>query len=233
MGCPVPKIVAKGQGSALMRDPLAAAVIFRTLRKAVSVPFTIKIRGGWDDHTINAVEIARLARERGRGRGHRAPAHALAAVHRPRAVGRDRRGGGRGAAARHRQRRRPQRRGRARDDRGHRLRGGHDRPRRAGRPVDLPRRAAGPRGARGDHPPPRRAHRGAPARAPGAGAAQEAPGVVLGRAARLGRAAPAPLRGDDAGRGSGAVLGICGRREPSAGSRTFRSATASGARARR
>ena len=66
MGCPVPKIVAKGQGSALMRDPLAAAVLFRTLRKAVtSVPFTIKIRGGWDDHTINAVEIARLAESEG------------------------------------------------------------------------------------------------------------------------------------------------------------------------
>jgi len=65
MGCPVPKIVAKGQGSALMRDPIAAAVIFRTLRKAVSVPFTIKIRGGWDDRTINAVEIARLAESEG------------------------------------------------------------------------------------------------------------------------------------------------------------------------
>jgi tRNA-dihydrouridine synthase B len=66
MGCPVPKIVAKGQGSALMRDPLAAAVIFRTLRKTViRVPFTIKIRGGWDDHTINAVEIARLAESEG------------------------------------------------------------------------------------------------------------------------------------------------------------------------
>jgi tRNA-dihydrouridine synthase B len=65
MGCPVPKIVAKGQGSALMRDPLAAAVIFRTVRKAVSVPFTVKIRGGWDDRTVNAVEIARLAESEG------------------------------------------------------------------------------------------------------------------------------------------------------------------------
>ncbi|HEU4369856.1 MAG TPA: tRNA dihydrouridine synthase DusB [Methylomirabilota bacterium] len=61
MGCPVAKIVAKGQGSALMRDPLAAAVVFRTLRKAVQGPFTIKIRGGWDERTLNAVEIARLA----------------------------------------------------------------------------------------------------------------------------------------------------------------------------
>jgi len=65
MGCPVAKIVAKGQGSALMRDPLGAVMIFRALRKAVSVPFTIKIRGGWDDRTLNAVEIARLAESEG------------------------------------------------------------------------------------------------------------------------------------------------------------------------
>ena len=65
MGCPVPKIVAKGQGAALMRDPLGAAVIFRTIRKAVEVPFTIKIRGGWDDRTLNAVEIARIAEAEG------------------------------------------------------------------------------------------------------------------------------------------------------------------------
>src|SRR5688572_19919160 len=65
MGCPVAKIVGKGQGSALMRDPLGAAMIFRSLRKAVSVPFTIKIRGGWDDRTVNAVEIARIAEGEG------------------------------------------------------------------------------------------------------------------------------------------------------------------------
>jgi nifR3 family TIM-barrel protein len=65
MGCPVAKIVAKGQGSALMRDPLGAVMIFRSLRKAVSVPVTIKIRGGWDDRTPNAVEIARLAESEG------------------------------------------------------------------------------------------------------------------------------------------------------------------------
>lgn len=65
MGCPVPKIVAKGQGAALMRDPLRAAVIFRTLRKAVDVLLTIKIRGGWDERTVNAVEIARIAEAEG------------------------------------------------------------------------------------------------------------------------------------------------------------------------
>ena len=65
MGCPVPKIVAKGQGAALMRDPWRAAVVFRAMRKAVTVPLTIKIRSGWDDHTLNAVEIARLAEDEG------------------------------------------------------------------------------------------------------------------------------------------------------------------------
>lgn len=65
MGCPVPKIVAKGQGAALMRDPLRAAVIFRTIRKAVGVPLTIKVRGGWDDAATNAPEIARIAEDEG------------------------------------------------------------------------------------------------------------------------------------------------------------------------
>ena len=65
MGCPVAKIVAKGHGAALMRDPLRAAVIFRTVRKAVRVPFTIKIRGGWDDATINAPAIAEIAESEG------------------------------------------------------------------------------------------------------------------------------------------------------------------------
>jgi tRNA-dihydrouridine synthase B len=65
MGCPVAKIVAKGQGAALMRDPFRAAVIFRTMRKAIQVPLTIKIRGGWDDHAVNATEIARIAETEG------------------------------------------------------------------------------------------------------------------------------------------------------------------------
>ena len=65
MGCPVAKVVAKGQGAALMRDPVGAAVILRTLRKAVRVPLTVKIRGGWDDHTVNAAEIAALAEAEG------------------------------------------------------------------------------------------------------------------------------------------------------------------------
>jgi tRNA-dihydrouridine synthase B len=65
MGCPVAKIVSKGQGAALMRDPLGAAVILRTMRKAIGVRFTVKIRGGWDERTVNAPEIARLAESEG------------------------------------------------------------------------------------------------------------------------------------------------------------------------
>lgn len=65
MGCPVAKIVAKGQGAALMRDPLTAALVLRTMRKAIDVPLTVKIRGGWDDRTLNAVEIARIAEGEG------------------------------------------------------------------------------------------------------------------------------------------------------------------------
>ena len=48
-----------------MRDPLGAAVVFRTMRKAIGVDFTIKIRGGWDDQTVNAVEIAHIAEGEG------------------------------------------------------------------------------------------------------------------------------------------------------------------------
>jgi len=65
MGCPVQKIVSKGQGAALMRDPLGAALIFRAMRKAIAVPLTVKIRGGWDERTVNAVEIARIAESEG------------------------------------------------------------------------------------------------------------------------------------------------------------------------
>src|SRR5207253_9962488 len=65
MGCPVAKIVAKGQGAALMRDPWRAAMIFRAMRKAVTVPQTAKIRGGWDERAPNAVEIARVAEDEG------------------------------------------------------------------------------------------------------------------------------------------------------------------------
>src|SRR5215470_10842225 len=65
MGCPMPKITGKGKGAALMRDVLSTALVLRGLRKALRVPFTIKIRGGWDDEHLNAVEVAQMAEAEG------------------------------------------------------------------------------------------------------------------------------------------------------------------------
>lgn len=65
MGCPMPKITGKGKGAALMRNVAATSLILRALRKAVSVPLTIKIRGGWDDAHLNAVEVAQMAEAEG------------------------------------------------------------------------------------------------------------------------------------------------------------------------
>lgn len=58
MGCPVTKVVAKGEGSALMRTPDLAARIVEAVVDAAPVPVTVKIRSGWDDSERNAVEFA-------------------------------------------------------------------------------------------------------------------------------------------------------------------------------
>ena len=66
MGCPVTKIVRQGKGAALMRDlPSTARVLSALRRELGDVPFTIKIRGGWDDGETNAVEVARMAEDVG------------------------------------------------------------------------------------------------------------------------------------------------------------------------
>lgn len=59
MGCPVPKVVNNGEGSALMREPEKAEAILAAMVKAVNIPVTVKFRTGWDDEHINAVEIAK------------------------------------------------------------------------------------------------------------------------------------------------------------------------------
>ncbi len=65
MGCPVKKVVNGDAGSALMRDlPLAASLIAATV-KAVSVPVTVKMRMGWDNNSLNAPELARIAQDLG------------------------------------------------------------------------------------------------------------------------------------------------------------------------
>jgi tRNA-dihydrouridine synthase B len=59
MGCPVPKVVTKGYGSALMREPNLAAEITAAVVEACDVPVTVKFRSGWDAESANAVEFAR------------------------------------------------------------------------------------------------------------------------------------------------------------------------------
>ena len=65
MGCPVPKVVKNGEGSALMKNPrLVYDVVYKTVR-AISKPVTVKIRKGFDEEHVNAVEIAKIIEEAG------------------------------------------------------------------------------------------------------------------------------------------------------------------------
>jgi nifR3 family TIM-barrel protein len=65
MGCPVPKVVNNGDGSALMKNPVLAGKIIESMVKAIEKPVTVKIRKGFDDEHINAVEMAHVAQESG------------------------------------------------------------------------------------------------------------------------------------------------------------------------
>ncbi len=65
MGCPAPKVVKNHEGSALMKEPKRAFAVLQALRKAVRLPVTVKMRLGWDDASINVIEMARLAEEAG------------------------------------------------------------------------------------------------------------------------------------------------------------------------
>ena len=65
MGCPTPKIVSNGDGCALMKDPVLAGKVIKSVVKASSVPVSVKIRSGWDKENINALEIASIAEKNG------------------------------------------------------------------------------------------------------------------------------------------------------------------------
>lgn len=65
MGCPVPKVVNNGDGSALMKNPILAGKIIEKTAKAIKKPLTVKIRKGFDDAHVNAVEMAHIAEESG------------------------------------------------------------------------------------------------------------------------------------------------------------------------
>ena len=65
MGCPMPKIVNNGDGSALMKDPVLAGRIVRAVADAVDVPVTVKTRIGWDRGSVNVVELAKVLQDNG------------------------------------------------------------------------------------------------------------------------------------------------------------------------
>ena len=65
MGCPAPKVAMNGGGASLMKNPALAGEIVKAVSEAVSIPVTAKIRKGWDEDSINAVEMARILEKNG------------------------------------------------------------------------------------------------------------------------------------------------------------------------
>lgn len=65
LGCPAPKIIKNGEGSALLREPELVGKIVRAVVRTAKQPVTVKIRSGWDETCINALEIAKVAEESG------------------------------------------------------------------------------------------------------------------------------------------------------------------------
>lgn len=65
MGCPAPKISSNGSGSALMKKPDLCGEIVYAVSKAVDIPVTVKIRKGWDEKSVNAVEVAKICENAG------------------------------------------------------------------------------------------------------------------------------------------------------------------------
>lgn len=84
-GCPVDKVTKDGSGSGLLKNPALIGEILTNIKAAVKIPVTLKIRAGWDDNTINAVEITKIAKEIGvsaicihgrtRSQGYKGPAN--------------------------------------------------------------------------------------------------------------------------------------------------------------
>lgn len=65
MGCPVPKVVKNGEGAALLKNPELAGRIIEAMIKETGKPVTAKIRMGWDEHSVNAVEVAKILEQAG------------------------------------------------------------------------------------------------------------------------------------------------------------------------
>ncbi|MBQ1231526.1 MAG: tRNA dihydrouridine synthase DusB, partial [Clostridia bacterium] len=65
MGCPAPKVAGNGGGSALMKDPVLAGDIVKAVVSATELPVTVKIRTGWDENNITALEVAKRCEDAG------------------------------------------------------------------------------------------------------------------------------------------------------------------------
>ncbi|MFR1805881.1 MAG: tRNA dihydrouridine synthase DusB [Ruminococcus sp.] len=65
MGCPAPKISSNGSGSALMKNPRLCGEIVKVVTAVTDIPVTVKIRKGWDDDSVNAVEVAKICESAG------------------------------------------------------------------------------------------------------------------------------------------------------------------------
>ena len=65
MGCPAPKVISSGGGSAILKNPDLAGEIVYAVKNAVSLPVTVKIRSGWDENSINAVSVAKIVQQAG------------------------------------------------------------------------------------------------------------------------------------------------------------------------
>ncbi len=65
MGCPAPKICNNGNGAALMKNPNLCGEIVKEVTRTVDIPVTVKIRKGWDENSVNAVEIAKICEQNG------------------------------------------------------------------------------------------------------------------------------------------------------------------------
>ncbi len=137
LGCPAKKVVKCG-GSGLLRDLNLLEKILSAVRAAVRIPLTIKMRGGWDEQSIVAVEVAKMAEQIGIEAIAVHPRTRLAGICGPRELGDHRRSEARGACSGHRQRRHSRSRRCCANGCGNGLRRRDDRPRGRDESLDFP-----------------------------------------------------------------------------------------------
>ncbi len=116
LGCPVNKVVRSGAGSALLRDPCRVGRIVAAVRRAVTLPLTVKLRSGWDGSSVNYLEVARIAVSEGADAVTLHPEDPKPGIRWTLRLGTDSAAEGLPCRPCHRQRRRLHRRGRPGDD---------------------------------------------------------------------------------------------------------------------